>query len=164
MIHDPQSKHTFFSLFRIYHRKSWSSWYGCLLKKRLLFYWNNFNHLLWQNLFVTFLCTLAAFCEKLYRQLEVTNERFEVKLMMMDLISRLIGLHKVSVKGWIRFCCCMLGVLYCLSNNSGVQMFFPDNNSFYDVYAYSVYLTSKHFSFFSYLKQLLLVDYFRIML
>ncbi|XP_044732811.1 protein SDA1 homolog [Chrysoperla carnea] len=33
------------------------------------------------------------FAEKLFKQLESTNERFEVKLMHLDVISRLIGLH-----------------------------------------------------------------------
>ncbi|XP_066999106.2 protein SDA1 homolog [Anabrus simplex] len=33
--------------------------------------------------------------EKLFAQLEKTNERFEVKLMMLDVISRLIGLHQL---------------------------------------------------------------------
>lgn len=31
--------------------------------------------------------------EKLFKQLETTNKRFEVKLMILDVISRLIGLH-----------------------------------------------------------------------
>jgi hypothetical protein len=35
-------------------------------------------------------------CEKLFSQLEKTTERFEVKLMMMDLTSRLIGIHQVK--------------------------------------------------------------------
>ncbi|CAF1031904.1 unnamed protein product, partial [Didymodactylos carnosus] len=33
------------------------------------------------------------FSEKLFRLLETSNERFEVKLLLQDLISRLIGLH-----------------------------------------------------------------------
>ena len=33
--------------------------------------------------------------EKLFKQLESTNERFEVKLMTMDLISRLVGIHQL---------------------------------------------------------------------
>ncbi|KAL1517042.1 hypothetical protein ABEB36_000859 [Hypothenemus hampei] len=33
--------------------------------------------------------------EKLLKQLEVTNQRFEVKLMTLDVISRLIGLHNL---------------------------------------------------------------------
>uniref|UniRef100_A0A6M2DW91 Protein SDA1 n=1 Tax=Xenopsylla cheopis TaxID=163159 RepID=A0A6M2DW91_XENCH len=33
--------------------------------------------------------------EGLYKQLEVANERFEVKLMTLDVISRLIGLHEL---------------------------------------------------------------------
>lgn len=35
-------------------------------------------------------------CEKLFSQLEKTTERFEVKLMMIDLTSRLIGIHQVK--------------------------------------------------------------------
>ncbi|XP_066595301.1 protein SDA1 homolog [Prorops nasuta] len=33
------------------------------------------------------------FAEKLYKQLEKNNDRFEIKLMTLDVISRLIGLH-----------------------------------------------------------------------
>lgn len=33
--------------------------------------------------------------EKLFAKLEKTNERFEVKLMILDVVSRLIGLHKL---------------------------------------------------------------------
>ncbi|CAH0547881.1 unnamed protein product [Brassicogethes aeneus] len=33
--------------------------------------------------------------EKLFKQLEATNKRFEVKLMTLDVISRLIGLHQL---------------------------------------------------------------------
>ena len=36
-----------------------------------------------------------GFSEKLFKQLEKTNERFEVKIMMLNLISRLVGLHQV---------------------------------------------------------------------
>lgn len=35
--------------------------------------------------------------EKLFKQLESTNQRFEVKLMTLDVISRLIGLHNLFV-------------------------------------------------------------------
>ncbi|KAK7086656.1 Protein SDA1 [Halocaridina rubra] len=35
--------------------------------------------------------------ERLYKRLEKMNERFEVKLMMMNLISRLIGIHKLYI-------------------------------------------------------------------
>ena len=38
-------------------------------------------------------------CEKLFSQLEKTTERFEVKLLMIDLASRLIGIHQVSKHG-----------------------------------------------------------------
>ncbi|KAI8761553.1 protein SDA1 [Biomphalaria glabrata] len=43
------------------------------------------------------------FCEKLFRQLEKTTERFEVKLMMIDLISRLIGVHKLILLNYYPF-------------------------------------------------------------
>jgi len=36
-----------------------------------------------------------GFAEKMYKQLEATTERFEVKIMMMNLISRLIGVHQL---------------------------------------------------------------------
>ena len=36
------------------------------------------------------------FAEKLFHKLEKCKERFEVKLMHLNLISRLIGIHKVS--------------------------------------------------------------------
>ncbi|CAF4947116.1 unnamed protein product [Rotaria sp. Silwood1] len=35
------------------------------------------------------------FAERLFRQLETSNERFEVKLLHQDLLSRLIGLHQL---------------------------------------------------------------------
>lgn len=35
------------------------------------------------------------FAEKLFRRLEATHERFEVRLMTLDVISRLIGLHQL---------------------------------------------------------------------
>ena len=35
------------------------------------------------------------FAERLFRQLESSTERFEVKLLHQDLISRLIGLHQL---------------------------------------------------------------------
>ena len=37
----------------------------------------------------------TGFSERLFKQLESSTERFEVKLMMMDLISRLAGIHQV---------------------------------------------------------------------
>lgn len=43
------------------------------------------------------------FCEKLFRQMEKTTERFEVKLLMIDLISRLIGLHKLQLLNFYPF-------------------------------------------------------------
>lgn len=38
-----------------------------------------------------------SFAEQLFKKLEHSKERFEVKLMLMSLISRLVGLHQVSV-------------------------------------------------------------------
>lgn len=35
------------------------------------------------------------FSEKLLKQLENSKERFEVKIMLMELISRLVGIHEV---------------------------------------------------------------------
>ncbi|GFR89647.1 protein SDA1 homolog [Elysia marginata] len=43
------------------------------------------------------------FAEKLFRQLEKTTERFEVKLMMIDLISRLVGIHKLILLNFYPF-------------------------------------------------------------
>ncbi|KAK7498701.1 hypothetical protein BaRGS_00010078 [Batillaria attramentaria] len=43
------------------------------------------------------------FSEKLLRQLETTNERFEVKLLMMDLISRLVGIHQLFLLNFYPF-------------------------------------------------------------
>lgn len=39
---------------------------------------------------------LSDFSEKLLKQLEASKERFEVKIMMMELLSRLVGIHEVS--------------------------------------------------------------------
>lgn len=36
-----------------------------------------------------------SFAEKLFKKLEHSKERFEVRLMLMSLISRLVGLHQV---------------------------------------------------------------------
>lgn len=44
-----------------------------------------------------------GFSEKLLHQLERTNERFEVKLMMMDLTSRLIGVHQLLLENFYPF-------------------------------------------------------------
>lgn len=51
----------------------------------------------YQNTFpVITIIFIAGFAEKLFKELEGSKERFEVKMMMMDLISRLIGIHEVS--------------------------------------------------------------------
>ncbi|XP_076447026.1 protein SDA1 homolog [Babylonia areolata] len=44
-----------------------------------------------------------GFSEKLLSQLERTTERFEVKLMMMDLISRLVGVHQLLLENFYPF-------------------------------------------------------------
>lgn len=44
-----------------------------------------------------------GFAEKLFKQLESTNERFEVKLMSLDVISRLIGLHNLFLFNYYPF-------------------------------------------------------------
>jgi len=44
-----------------------------------------------------------GFCEKLFKQMEKSTERFEVKLMMIDLVSRLIGIHKLLVLNFYPF-------------------------------------------------------------
>lgn len=44
-----------------------------------------------------------GFAEKLFKQLESSNERFEVKLMLLDVISRLIGLHNLFLFNYYPF-------------------------------------------------------------
>ncbi|KAG6442367.1 protein SDA1 homolog [Manduca sexta] len=44
-----------------------------------------------------------GFAEKLFKQLEASNERFEVKLMMLDVTSRLIGLHNLFLFNYYPF-------------------------------------------------------------
>ncbi|XP_039206255.1 protein SDA1 homolog [Crotalus tigris] len=43
------------------------------------------------------------FAEKLLKQLESSKERFEVKMMLMDLISRLVGIHELFVFNFYPF-------------------------------------------------------------
>ncbi|XP_046369373.2 protein SDA1 homolog [Haliotis rufescens] len=43
------------------------------------------------------------FSERLFKKLESSNERFEVKLLMMDLISRLIGIHQLFLFNFYPF-------------------------------------------------------------
>ncbi|KAJ8286649.1 hypothetical protein GJAV_G00041560 [Gymnothorax javanicus] len=43
------------------------------------------------------------FAEKLFRQLEDSKERFEVKIMMMELISRLVGIHELFLFNFYPF-------------------------------------------------------------
>ncbi|XP_013199671.1 protein SDA1 homolog [Amyelois transitella] len=44
-----------------------------------------------------------GFAEKLFKQLETSNDRFEVKLMTLDVISRLIGLHNLFLFNYYPF-------------------------------------------------------------
>lgn len=44
-----------------------------------------------------------GFAEKLFKQMELSNERFEVKLMSLDVISRLIGLHNLFLFNYYPF-------------------------------------------------------------
>ncbi|XP_032520338.2 protein SDA1 homolog [Danaus plexippus] len=44
-----------------------------------------------------------GFAEKLFKQIESSNERFEVKLMTLDVISRLIGLHQLFLFNYYAF-------------------------------------------------------------
>ncbi|KAA0719817.1 SDA1 -like protein [Triplophysa tibetana] len=43
------------------------------------------------------------FAEKLLKQLEKSNERFEVKIMLMELISRLVGIHELFLFNFYPF-------------------------------------------------------------
>lgn len=43
------------------------------------------------------------FAEKLFRQLEDSKERFEVKIMMMELVSRLVGIHELFLFNFYPF-------------------------------------------------------------
>uniref|UniRef100_A0A3B3S0J4 Protein SDA1 n=1 Tax=Paramormyrops kingsleyae TaxID=1676925 RepID=A0A3B3S0J4_9TELE len=43
------------------------------------------------------------FAEKLFKQLESSKERFEVKMMMMELISRLVGIHELFLFNFYPF-------------------------------------------------------------
>ncbi|CAH1776930.1 unnamed protein product [Owenia fusiformis] len=44
-----------------------------------------------------------SFAERLLKQLEATNERFEVKIMMINLISRLVGIHELFLFNFYPF-------------------------------------------------------------
>jgi len=45
----------------------------------------------------------TGFSERLFKQLESSTERFEVKVMMMDLISRLVGIHQLFLFNFYPF-------------------------------------------------------------
>ncbi|CAB3224123.1 unnamed protein product [Arctia plantaginis] len=44
-----------------------------------------------------------GFAEKLFKKLESSNDRFEVKLMLLDVISRLVGLHSLFLFNYYPF-------------------------------------------------------------
>ncbi|XP_028173493.1 protein SDA1 homolog [Ostrinia nubilalis] len=44
-----------------------------------------------------------GFAEKLFKQVEASNDRFEVKLMSLDVVSRLIGLHNLFLFNYYPF-------------------------------------------------------------
>lgn len=44
-----------------------------------------------------------GFSERLFKQLEASKERFEVKMMMMDVISRLVGVHQLFLFNFYPF-------------------------------------------------------------
>jgi protein SDA1 len=43
------------------------------------------------------------FSEKLYKEVESTNESFEIKIMMLELIARLIGIHQLYLLNYYAF-------------------------------------------------------------
>lgn len=77
LIHDPQGILTFYKILHSAH-----------LSARIIPLKRNFDY---------GICTRLDFSEKLLKQLEDSKERFEVKIMMMELISRLVGIHEVRL-------------------------------------------------------------------
>ena len=51
------------------------------------------------------------FAEKLFKKLEKSTEKFEVRLMLMALISRLIGVHQVCALCMPHFQCHSYGLI-----------------------------------------------------
>lgn len=43
------------------------------------------------------------FSEKLFKEVETTNESFELKIMMLELIARLIGIHQLYLLNYYAF-------------------------------------------------------------
>jgi protein SDA1 len=60
-----------------------------------------------------------SFAEKLFKKLEHSKERFEVRVMLMSLISRLVGLHQVS------FHTCRVKVILCIHVQLFLFNFYP---------------------------------------
>lgn len=82
LIHDPQGRLTVLCCTtQTDHPHSFVLWY--------------FRELWTTNIFYSFFSSYKDFSEKLLKQLEDSKERFEVKIMMMELISRLVGIHEV---------------------------------------------------------------------
>lgn len=46
---------------------------------------------------LTLVCSSKGFAEQLFKHVEGMNERFEVKVMALDVISRLIGIHQLFI-------------------------------------------------------------------
>jgi protein SDA1 len=46
---------------------------------------------------LTNVCFSQGFAEQLFKHVEGMNERFEVKVMALDVISRLIGIHQLFI-------------------------------------------------------------------
>ena len=44
-----------------------------------------------------FLCLYLDLAEKLFKHVEGLHEKFEVKLLYLNLVSRLVGVHEVSL-------------------------------------------------------------------
>lgn len=86
---------------------------------------------------------LSDFAEKLLKQLEKSNERFEVKIMLMELISRLVGIHEV-IYILILTRCTFIGLLHietlCLFGKSELA-FFKACINFFDVFL--LYISAK---------------------
>lgn len=65
------------------------------------------------------LLLVLDFAEKLLKQLENCKERFEVKMMLMDLISRLVGIHEVcTVNVWMVWWQLVCALALCLCKMS----------------------------------------------
>ena len=48
-------------------------------------------------------CVCLGLAEKMFKQLEATNERFEVKVMLINFIARLVGIHELFLFNFYPF-------------------------------------------------------------